>query len=292
MLLSKMQRGEPTVARSPNDLTWSLDPGTLGFELPFARFAQICGTVGFDEIETPLVGAAQRHDAERFNRLLELAGVRSRMFSCPWELPANGAVAEEMFAARLKALPARLRHARDCGAELISVFFNTRSAGMVGLSEGELVARCARLTELVSNAGMTLCVELNDAAHLARASHILASVAALGAPATLLLDVYHMFRSRLDQRWLELLAPGSIGWMHLSDVPRGFTPEDCESGRRCLPGHGRLDLPSLVRAAHELGYTGPLSIEVLDPGAERSDPLAFAAQTLDVAKHTFRDWIA
>ena len=56
------------------------------------------------------------------------------------------------------------------------------------------------------------------------------------------------------------------------DYRRGWTP-------RC-PGHGGVDWPSLIRALHEIGFDGPVSVHIDDPGMDRDHAAAEAASFL------------
>lgn len=46
------------------------------------------------------------------------------------------------------------------------------------------------------------------------------------------------------------------------------------------PGHGGIDWPNLLRALHEIGYTGPLSVDWHDPGMDRDYGAADAVRFL------------
>ena len=45
----------------------------------------------------------------------------------------------------------------------------------------------------------------------------------------------------------------SIATVHLSDIG--------EDGKMCLPGHGKTDFETLLKALQDVGYGGPLLIE-------------------------------
>jgi sugar phosphate isomerase/epimerase len=58
-------------------------------------------------------------------------------------------------------------------------------------------------------------------------------------------------------------------------------PGDSRRGwaSRC-PGHGGVDWPALIRALHEIGFDGPLSVLIDDPGMDRDYAAADAASFL------------
>ena len=237
----------------------AVDPGTLGFDLPFERFASIAADAGFDQIEVP-VGALEELGVTHLRHVATCCGLRTPVFSCPWASPANGSVDSELFIRRLDALPRILDNVAAAGGRLISAFFAGERPGMTRLSRDELVNRCGQLVTLAQQRGLGICVELNDAAVLRDAAKVVHDTMGL----RLLFDTFHFFRAGLQPAWLGTLPLAAIGWVHLSDVPHGAVAT-LDGGPREWPGRGVQDFGPIADGLAHNGYTGPLSLEVLPP---------------------------
>jgi len=260
---------------------WALDPGTLGFDVAFPRYLEAAGRAGYDWVEVP-VGALLELGPRRLRELCARSGVEPGLYSCPWELPANASVPDEVFDRRMRALPAVLSKVAEAGGRRIGVYFNGGQPHMQRLSFEELVDRCGRLAVAARREGLQLCLELNDVEHLRAATRVLAAVGD-GSTAALLLDTFHWFRAELTLEWLEGLSAGAVGWLHVSDVVPG-TPSGVNDAPRVAPGRGMLDLGGFLRAAAARGYRGPVSIEVLPPPRDPADIDGTAASLLADAR--------
>ena len=230
------------------------------------------------------MAAMEYGDPAAFRELLEPFGITAQLFSCPWNGSPNASVPDVTWRSRLAALPHLFSHIRACGAQAVSLFFNAEPLGMVALAAGELAARLGEIADVAQAHGLSVCVELNDAHHLRDAAEILDRADRGGGGVELLLDLFHVYRSGLDAGWIARLPICSIGWIHLSDVPLGLNPCDCEASVRCAPGTGQLDLVALLSAVARNGYHGPLSVEVLEQTLRREPPLERAQRLLRAAR--------
>jgi sugar phosphate isomerase/epimerase len=77
------------------------------------------------------------------------------------------------------------------------------------------------------------------------------------------------------------VATADVDFAEIADVPRArlaiahVADLDRDTGRRCLPGYGVLDLTAFVHALDGAGYDGPVSLELF-PETPWPDPRAFA----------------
>jgi sugar phosphate isomerase/epimerase len=77
----------------------------------------------------------------------------------------------------------------------------------------------------------------------------------------LLLDSYHWYTAEIPLSELLALKGYEIVHVHLNDA--ALPPHEAHDQERILPGEGRIDLQGFTGALEEIGYHGPLSLEVL-----------------------------
>ena len=75
-------------------------------------------------------------------------------------------------------------------------------------------------------------------------------------------DTIHLLNRKLDAYASVLPQRGKIGLVHLSD------------GGRQVPGDGVFDFPAFIRGIKEIGYDGPIFVQI-DPRAEADLPRAY-----------------
>ncbi|RPE39965.1 sugar phosphate isomerase/epimerase [Streptomyces sp. Ag109_O5-1] len=262
---------------------WALDPGTLGFHVPFAEYVAVAAAAGYDAVEVP-VAELTALGPKQLAELCARHGVRAGIFSCPWSGPYNGSVPDEVFEQRLRDIPRVFALVAEAGGTRVSAFFNGRRPGMDVLTRDRLADRAGRLAAQAARHGLRMCLELNDTDHLAAAAEILLTARRVtGHRPQLLVDTFHLYRAGLGTEWLDALPSDAIGWVHVSGVPDG-TPRSADSGPRTAPFRGTQPTADLLTAVHRAGYRGPLSIEVL-PAPEPGTGLhAHAAGLLETAR--------
>jgi len=95
----------------------------------------------------------------------------------------------------------------------------------------------------------------------------------------LVLDTFHLAISRIGFKEMTDISVNLIGLVHLSDA-LGKELDNMKDENRVLPGKGRLPLVEILKIIRELGYGGPISVEVFHPQYYAKNPL-------DVAKEAF-----
>ena len=131
--------------------------------------------------------------------------------------------------------------------------------------ESRLVDNLAAIADLAAGFGMAVHLEFmpwTDAKDLNAAARIVAKAAR--ANAHILVDAFHLSRSRSRIEDIASIPPQRFRYAQLCDVPAAIPPTTdailAEArGERRFPGEGDLDLPALVRA---LPPGIPLSLEV------------------------------
>jgi sugar phosphate isomerase/epimerase len=77
-------------------------------------------------------------------------------------------------------------------------------------------------------------------------------------------DVFHYYTGRSKFEDLALLAPQNLAFVQLCDLA-GIPRELATDADRILPGDGDFQLPPILDCFRRLGYTGYVSLEVMNP---------------------------
>jgi 4-hydroxyphenylpyruvate dioxygenase len=139
------------------------------------------------------------------------------------------------------------------------------------IDPGRAAAGLAAVASRLAPHGVTLAVEAFAWGAIADYPTALDIVRRSGAPnAGIMIDVWHWFNTGADLALLRCVDPREIAGVQLNDGPlvRPDDPEIRELARntRWLPGTGELPVRDLLTALDEIGYRGPFSVEVNDPG--------------------------
>jgi sugar phosphate isomerase/epimerase len=141
----------------------------------------------------------------------------------------------------------------------------------------ELCARVAAIAEVFAAAGTRVGIEFmpfSGVRTLADAL-VLRDRAGVGV----VLDTLHLLRSGCDPAELHAVAAADIACVQLADGsarPEHPLAEESRIGR-LLPGAGAADIAGYAAALARIGYTGPVSIEVLSATLRTRPPEELAA---------------
>ena len=101
----------------------------------------------------------------------------------------------------------------------------------------------------------------------------------------LVLDTFHLAVSETMPETLRKVPAEAIGLVHLSDALVGERAVGAiDDPDRVLSGEGELPLPLTLQALAEIGFTGPISVEVFHPKYGQIDPERVAATALESAR--------
>ena len=135
------------------------------------------------------------------------------------------------------------------------------------------------LVDLAGSHGISLLYELLGFSTHALASLDQARAVARSAGIPLVLDTFHLAVSGTSPSQIEMLAPGEIGLVHLSDaLSAGKALAEIEDEDRVLPGEGGLPLVEVLASIRRTGYGGPVSVEVFHPRYGERDPFEVALE--------------
>ena len=93
---------------------------------------------------------------------------------------------------------------------------------------------------------------------------IYATVAAGRADASLLLDVFHLYKSGTPFAALKQINGASLHVIHLNDYPQAADPATLKDGNRIYPGDGVAPLRQILRDLRDNGFRGCLSLELFN----------------------------
>ena len=93
---------------------------------------------------------------------------------------------------------------------------------------------------------------------------IYVTVAAGRADSSLLLDVFHLYKSGTAFTALKQINGASLHVMHLNDYPQAADPATLNDGNRIYPGDGVAPLQQILRDLRDNGFRGYLSLELFN----------------------------
>src|SRR5690606_4928937 len=80
------------------------------------------------------------------------------------------------------------------------------------------------------------------------------TVAAGRADASLLLDVFHLYKSGTSFESLKQINGASLHVMHINDYPQADDPSTLDDSNRLYPGDGVAPLSQIIRDLHDSGF--------------------------------------
>lgn len=99
--------------------------------------------------------------------------------------------------------------------------------------------------------------------------------------ATVLPDTFHLYRGGSGFNGIKHLQPEFIADFHWNDAPASPSQFEVRDKDRVMPGDGILPLRECLKDLLEIGYTGPLSLEIFNEEYWKMDPKDAAKIGLD-----------
>ncbi len=93
---------------------------------------------------------------------------------------------------------------------------------------------------------------------------IYVTVAAGRADASLLLDVFHIYKSGTPFASLSQINGGALHVMHINDYPQAAESSMLNDGNRVYPGDGVAPFPQILRDMRDNGFRGYFSLELFN----------------------------
>jgi 2-keto-myo-inositol isomerase len=133
--------------------------------------------------------------------------------------------------------------------------------------------RYRALLDLGKSMGVTPVVEIwGFSKTLRRLGEALCVAAECGdTTATILPDVYHLYKGGSDFAGLGLLSGSAIGIFHVNDYPK-IARDKIVDADRVYPGDGIAPLKEVFTTLRKSGYAGYVSLELFNRGYWKEDP--------------------
>ena len=93
---------------------------------------------------------------------------------------------------------------------------------------------------------------------------IYVTVAAGQTDASLLLDVFHIYKSGTPFTSLKQINGGALHVMHINDYPQAADPSTLNDGNRVYPGDGVAPFQEILRDLRDNGFRGYFSLELFN----------------------------
>jgi sugar phosphate isomerase/epimerase len=94
--------------------------------------------------------------------------------------------------------------------------------------------------------------------------------------ACLIMDSFHLYRGGSGFKGIKHLNGTFIADFHINDVPTEPARETLRDKDRIYPGDGILPLVQLLKDLKDIGYKGPLSLEIFNEEEYKKDPFLVA----------------
>jgi sugar phosphate isomerase/epimerase len=265
---------------TPEPFRYCLNTSTLrGFSLTLDQLVDIAAAAGYEAIE-PWVDELDRFEADGGD--LRALGGRIRDLGLTVESAIGffNWVDDDPQVRETGLLEARRSMAavaRIGGQAIAAPAFGVHSAGSPTIHLGDAAARYHRLCDIGDEMGVRPLLELwGFSANLSRVGDVLFVAAESGhASASLLLDIYHLYKGGSPVSSLRLLSSEAVGLFHVNDYP-AIAPSEITDADRVYPGDGVAPLGEALRLLHRIGYQGALSLELFNPSYWQQEPLLVA----------------
>ena len=250
----------------------NLNPGALGFQLPFQKTIEAAKIGGFEGIDINIV------EMEELVKSKSAEEVRRRLFENDlnfggWGLPVNFRGNDEAYRKDLERLSEYARVSQELGCNRVFTWILPFSDELPFKENFERhVERLRPVAEILDNYKCYLGLEF-VAPKTSRINHkyefihmmdgILKLCEAIGTKNLgLLLDSWHWYTSHGNLNQLRRLRDEQVIYVHINDAPAGFPIDEQIDNVRCLPGEtGVIDLVGFLKALKEIGYDGPVTPE-------------------------------
>jgi sugar phosphate isomerase/epimerase len=188
---------------------------------------------------------------------------------------------------RLGEARRRMEQARDLGAPFIV------ASPPPGLAD---LARCGddygELLSMGREIGIRPAMEfLGFVQHVNNIRTAREIMANSGDPtATIVIDWFHMVRGDGRDTMIEdlrALRPNQIAIVHLDDVPYSKPFGEMADGDRVYPGDGQIPIAELAAVLAEIGYEGPISLELFSEALWAQDPYQVARTGFEKSRRWF-----
>jgi len=267
---------------------YALNAATIrGYKLPIEQQIDVCAQAGFDAIEPWLSDvdafvAAGGHLSD-LRRQLDDGGLEVAGAIAFWKW------ADRDPGVRRQSLELARREMATIGAIGGTCAAAPPFGDLNGMDLDAIAACYAALCEVGQDAGVDPCLELwGHAPMLSTLAQVLYVAAASGREdASILLDIYHLYKGGNRFESLHLVDGAALALLHINDYPATPPRETIGDQHRVWPGDGVAPIADVTRTLKAIGYKGFLSLELFNTSYWTTDALTTARTGLQKAKQAF-----
>lgn len=251
---------------------WAVNCSILFTDLPLRERPAAAKDAGFDAVEFwwpwPGVPVPTASEEDAFCQAVEDAGVRLiglNLYAGDMPAGERGVLSDPARAAEFRAsVDVTARIAERTGVRMFNALYGQRLDGVAASEQDRAATRnLAHAAREVGAFGGTLLIEplargLNGAYPLETAADAIEVVerarAAGAANVRFLLDTFHLVSNGDDVEGAVRRYAADLGHVQIADAPG-----------RGRPGTGGIDFGALFALLDEVGYTGRIALEYVDP---------------------------
>ncbi len=144
--------------------------------------------------------------------------------------------------------------------------------------------------DIAQQFGMVAAIEFTRASgFLSNLRTCVNQIRAAGHPnVKVLFDFYHFWSGPSKFEDMDLLQRGDVAHVHFQDVP-DMPRELLTNATRLIPGDGITPIAKILKKLLEMGYSGPLSVELFLPEFQQGDPFEVATKIREKATRVMHD---
>lgn len=250
----------------------SLNPGAIGFSVPFTEALVLASTYGFEGLDLPI------QELNELSQTVSLQEIRKRFEEMRlrpggWGLPVDFRRDEETYQAELAKLPTYARIAQQLGSPWCYTWILPSSDELdYDANMGLHVRRLRPIAQILADHDCRFAIEFVGPRTM-RQGHryeFISTMAEaldlgnrLGTGNTgLLLDCWHWYTSHGTVDDLKRLTADQVVYVHVNDAPADRAIDEQIDNQRLLPGaSGVIDIANFLQTLDKMGYDGPVVVE-------------------------------
>jgi sugar phosphate isomerase/epimerase len=284
-----------TQKRAAEPFGYCLNTSTIsGQKLSLVDEVEIAAKAGYQAIE-PWIRELDQHVKEGGSLRDLAARIRDRGLSVPSAIGFFEWIVDDDVR-RKKAFEEAKRNmdlVRQIGGKRLAAppLGATNRAGLDLLKAAQ---RYRELLELGAQMGVVPQVELwGSSRNLSRLGETALVAIESGRPdASMLLDVYHLYKGGSDINGLRLLAGSAMHVLHCNDYPASPPRASIVDANRIYPGDGIAPWKMILRTLRDIDYRGMLSLELFNREYWKQDASTVARTGLEKMRAIVRNSLA
>jgi len=277
----------------------NLNPGALGFSLPFEKTLEAARIGGFHGIDVNIIEMTEMTNSRSLDDAKFLLS-KQKLKLGGWGLPMNLRGDEETYRRDLAQLSRYAEVSQDLGCKRVFTWIVPYSDELPFRENFQRhVERLRPVAETLEAHGCNLGLEFigPKTSRIGRKYEFIHTIdgmlelcEAVGTKNLgLLLDSWHWYTSHgtLDQ--LRNLKNEQVVYVHINDAPPGIPVDEQIDNVRSLPGEtGVIDLVGFLRALKTIRYDGPVTPEPFSRKLKEMPPLEAIKTAGESLNHIWR----